>query len=104
MSQGFRRALGGFHRDDVIAYVQKLTQDHQEECRLLREELERLNCELEALRAAASAESEPQETAPAVEVLQEEATEEPTEEPTKEPTEEPQDMPELPEESAPRYF
>ena len=92
MSQGFRRALGGFHRDDVIAYVQKLTQDHQEECRLLREELERLNCELEALRAAASAESEPQETAPAVEVLQEEATEEP------------QDMPELSEESAPRYF
>ena len=49
MSFRFRGAIGGFNRDDVIAYIRQLTENHQKERVQLLEELAQARAELEQL-------------------------------------------------------
>ncbi len=44
----FRSALNGFNREDVVAYIEKLTQEHETELAVLRERNAQLSHELEA--------------------------------------------------------
>ncbi len=44
----FRSALNGFNREDVVAYIEKLTQEHETELAVLRERNAQLSLELEA--------------------------------------------------------
>lgn len=47
----FRSALNGFHRADVVQFIQNQTTEHEKALRLLREENARLREELDVLRA-----------------------------------------------------
>lgn len=50
MTENFRSAFNGFHRTDVVQFIQRLTAAHERETRLLGEENQRLLRELEAVR------------------------------------------------------
>lgn len=66
MQQQFRSApFGGFHRQDVLNYIEASARKHTAEVEALRRELERTKQELEEARArAASAEAELDRLAP----------------------------------------
>ena len=53
--QKFRSALNGFHREDVVAYIEYTNARHEAEVGKLREELEHLRRELVSLRETACA-------------------------------------------------
>lgn len=54
-TENFRSAFNGFHRTDVVQFIQRLTAEHERETRLLKEENERLVKELESVRENAAA-------------------------------------------------
>ncbi|MBQ7872197.1 MAG: hypothetical protein IJ357_08660 [Oscillospiraceae bacterium] len=55
LTENFRSAFNGFHRTDVVQFIQRLTAEHERETRLLKEENERLLRELESVRENATA-------------------------------------------------
>lgn len=61
----FRSALNGFHRADVVQFIQNQTTEHEKALRLLREENARLREELDVLRAQLAQCSVEPEPAPA---------------------------------------
>lgn len=65
--EGFRTQLKGFHREDVINFVQQQTQEHERRVRTMQEEIARLQGELndartEAERAHGAQEAEAETT------------------------------------------
>ena len=54
----FRTALHGFNREDVVAFIEKLTNTHRQELNAVEEENERLRSALEQASRAASDENE----------------------------------------------
>ena len=55
MTENFRSAFNGFHRTDVVQFIQRLTAEHEREVRLMKEENERLLQELSAVRESVTA-------------------------------------------------
>lgn len=56
-NQNFRTALHGFHRDDVVQFIETKTLEHEKELRVKNDEIARLQAELdEANRKLADAE------------------------------------------------
>ena len=51
--EGFRTQLKGFHREDVINFIQQQTQEHERRVRTMQEEIARLQGELNDARAEA---------------------------------------------------
>lgn len=51
--EGFRTQLKGFHREDVINFIQQQTQEHERRVRTMQEEIARLQGELNDTRAEA---------------------------------------------------
>lgn len=51
--EGFRTQLKGFHREDVINFIQQQTQEHERRVRTMQEEIVRLQGELNDARAEA---------------------------------------------------
>ncbi len=49
-TENFRSAFNGFHRGDVVQFIQRLTAEHERETRLLQEDTARLQKELAAAR------------------------------------------------------
>lgn len=65
--EGFRTQLKGFHREDVINFIQQQTQEHERRVRTMQEEIVRLQGELndartEAERAHGAQEAEAETT------------------------------------------
>lgn len=65
--EGFRTQLKGFHREDVINFIQQQTQEHERRVRTMQEEIARLQGELndarnEAERAHGAQEAEAETT------------------------------------------
>ena len=65
MEYQFRSALNGFHRGDVVAYLQNLMESHRTACLALQTELDRTTAELDTLqercrKAEANGQSEPE--------------------------------------------
>lgn len=65
--EGFRTQLKGFHREDVINFIQQQTQEHERRVRTMQEEIGRLQGELndartEAERAHGAQEAEAETT------------------------------------------
>ena len=65
MEYQFRSALNGFHRGDVVAYLQNLMESHRTACLALQTELDRTKAELDTLqercrKAEANGQSEPE--------------------------------------------
>lgn len=65
--EGFRTQLKGFHREDVINFIQQQTQEHERRVRTMQEEIARLQRELndartEAERAHGAQEAEAETT------------------------------------------
>ena len=65
--EGFRTQLKGFHREDVINFIQQQTQEHERRVRTMQEEIVRLQGELndartEAERAPGAQEAEAETT------------------------------------------
>lgn len=65
--EGFRMQLKGFHREDVINFIQQQTQEHERRVRTMQEEIVRLQGELndartEAERAHGAQEAEAETT------------------------------------------
>ena len=69
-TDNFRTAMRGFNRSDVVQFIQRLTADHEQTLRSLREENERLTRSLEAaqtdLEAAVAEKSVLEEQLPGV--------------------------------------
>lgn len=58
-NQNFRTALHGFHRDDVVQFIETKTLEHEKELRVKNDEIARLQAELEdTRRKLADAEAE----------------------------------------------
>ena len=53
--QNFRTAFNGFHRDDVVRYIEELNTKHKAEVNRLKSDLKYLQEKLDALEAEASA-------------------------------------------------
>lgn len=51
--QNFRSALNGFHREDVVSYIELINNKHAAQVNQLKTELQTLHAELAKLRAAA---------------------------------------------------
>ena len=51
--EGFRTQLKGFHREDVINFIQQQTQEHERRVRTMQEEIARLQGELNDARTEA---------------------------------------------------
>lgn len=51
--EGFRTQLKGFHREDVINFIQQQTQEHERRVRTMQEEIVRLQGELDDARTEA---------------------------------------------------
>lgn len=51
----FRTAINGFHRGDVVAFIESMATEHQEALRQLRREQEQLQSERDALKAELAA-------------------------------------------------
>lgn len=65
--EGFRTQLKGFHREDVINFIQQQTQEHERRVRTMQEEIARLQGELNDARTEAEAETTQEELAQASE-------------------------------------
>ncbi len=54
VTHSFRNALGGFHKEDVVHYIEYLNSKHSSQINQLTSEAEELRAKLKALEAAAS--------------------------------------------------
>lgn len=71
MDYQFRNALNGFHRGDVVAYLQNLTEQHKAELLKQQAELQRLREENQQLKEAGEATQQPPIQAPETPVVAE---------------------------------